>query len=86
MGRKVTGAAVPPFGGEVGSHLQQRRLAEAYLRTMWHLIDPPSRLGTQLPPKGHSPQFSAHVYCGETAGWITLPFGTEVGFHLGDTC
>ena len=21
----------------------------------------------------------AHVYCGQTAGWIEMPFGTEVG-------
>jgi len=27
---------------------------------------------------GHSPQFSAHVYCGQTAGCIGIPFGTEV--------
>ena len=26
--------------------------------------------GDQLPQKGHSPQFSAHVCCGQTAGWI----------------
>jgi len=31
--------------------------------------------------KWHSPRFSAHVYCGQTAGWIT--FGTEVGLVLG---
>ena len=31
------------------------------------------------PPKVHSsPHFSAHVYCGQTAGWIKMPFGTEV--------
>ena len=31
-------------------------------------------------PKGHnSPQFSTHVYCGQTAGWIKMPLGTEVG-------
>jgi len=23
--------------------------------------------------KGHSPHFSADVYCGQTAGWITMP-------------
>ena len=34
--------------------------------------------------KGHSrPQFSAHVYCGETAGWIKMPFGTKVVLGLG---
>jgi len=28
--------------------------------------------------KGHSPiQFSAHVYCGQTAVWMKTPLGTE---------
>jgi len=31
------------------------------------------------PKRGHSPQFLAHVYCGQMAGWIKMPFGTEVG-------
>ena len=31
------------------------------------------------PPKGHSPQFSAHVCCGQTAGWNKMPLGMEVG-------
>jgi len=36
------------------------------------------------PPKGHSPQFSAHVcYC-QTAGWIKMPLGREVGLRPGD--
>ena len=38
--------------------------------------------GDSSPPKnkGHSsPQFLAHVYCGQTAGWIGMPLGTEVG-------
>jgi len=26
-----------------------------------------------------SPQFSAHVYCGQMAGWIKMPLGMEVG-------
>ena len=29
------------------------------------------------------PQFSAHVYCGQTAGWIKMPFGMEVGLGPG---
>ena len=32
-------------------------------------------------PKGAQPQFLAHVYCGQMAGWIKMPLGTEV--HLG---
>jgi len=35
--------------------------------------------GPSSPPqKGHSPQFSAHVYCGQTARWINMPLGMEV--------
>jgi len=43
-------------------------------------------MGTQLPsPKrGRSPQFSAHVCCGQMAGWIKMPLGLEVGLGLGD--
>ena len=36
-----------------------------------------------LPKKGQSPQFLAHVYCGETAGWIKTPLGTEVDLGPG---
>jgi len=36
-------------------------------------------------PKGRSPQFSAHVYCGQTAAWIKMLPGTEVGVGLRDT-
>jgi len=32
-----------------------------------------------LPHNGHSPQFSAHVCYGQTAGWIKMPLGTKVG-------
>jgi len=34
-----------------------------------------------LTKKGQSPylQFSAHVQCSQTAGWIKMPLGTEVG-------
>jgi len=32
-----------------------------------------------LPKKGRRPQFSAHVYCGQTAGWIKMALGMEVG-------
>jgi len=30
-------------------------------------------------PGGEAPQFSAHVYCGQTAGWIKMALGMEVG-------
>jgi len=36
-------------------------------------------MGTQLSPKEYSPQFSAHVSCGQTARWIKMPLGMEAG-------
>jgi len=35
---------------------------------IWGAISPHKR--------GHSPQFSAHVCCGQRAGWIKMPLGT----------
>jgi len=32
-----------------------------------------------LPKKGTEPQFSAHVYCAQTAGWIKTALGMEDG-------
>jgi len=29
-------------------------------------------------------QFLAHVYCGQTAGWIKMPLGTEANLGPGD--
>jgi len=43
------------------------------------------RWGPSSPPlKGHSPQFSANVRCGHTAGWTKMPLGMEVGLGPGD--
>jgi len=42
--------------------------------------------GDPAPPplKGHSPtQFLAHVYCGQTAGWMKTPLGTAVDLGPG---
>jgi len=36
------------------------------------------------PKRGRSPQFLAHVYCGQTAGWIKMVLGMEVGLRPGD--
>jgi len=38
--------------------------------------------GDPVPPRqkgGRAQQFSAHVYCGQTAGWIKMPLSMEVG-------
>ena len=36
--------------------------------------------GDQFPPpkRDRAPQFSAHVYCGQTAGWIKMTLAMEV--------
>jgi len=36
------------------------------------------------PKRGGALQFSAHVYCGQTAAWIKMPLGMEVGLGLRD--
>ena len=43
-------------------------------------------MGTHpIPKKGaEPPKFSAHVYCGQTAGWIKMTLGMEVGLSQGD--
>jgi len=42
-------------------------------------------MGTQLPlpKKGQRPPILAHVYCGQTAGWIKTPLSTEVDLSPG---
>jgi len=42
------------------------------------------RWGPSSPPlMGHSPQFSANVCCGQTAGWTKMPLGTGVDLDPG---
>jgi len=42
--------------------------------------------GDPAPPKRGTatPQFLAHVYCGQTAGWTKMPYGTKVGLNPGN--
>ena len=42
--------------------------------------------GLPSPKRGQSPdpQFSAHFYCGQTAGCIKMPLPMEVGLSPGD--
>jgi len=40
--------------------------------------------GPSAPPKGaHCTAFSVHVCCGQTAGWIKMPLGTEICLGAG---
>jgi len=43
-------------------------------------------MGPSSPPQKGGPQFWAHVYCSQTAGWIKMVLGMEVGLgpgHIG---
>jgi len=62
-----------PFGTEVG-------LDPGHIVLDWDPA-PPSALS---PKRGQQPQFSAHVCCGQMAGWIKMPLGTEVGLSPGN--
>jgi len=47
----------------------------------WQPSSPPHK------KRWHSPQLaqlSAHIYCGQTAGWIKMPLGTEVRLGSGE--
>jgi len=39
--------------------------------------------GDQLHPERCKAQFSAHVYCGQTARWMKMPLSTEVAISPG---
>ena len=41
--------------------------------------------GAEPPIYGRRPQFTAHVYRGQTAGWIKMPLGMKVGLRPGDS-
>jgi len=43
-------------------------------------------MGTQPPPQngGGTPEFSTHIYSGQTGGWIKMALGIEVGHRPGD--
>ena len=41
---------------------------------------------TPLSKMGHSFQFSAHVYCGQTDGWVKMALGMEVGLGPATLC
>ena len=70
-----------PLGGP---HLTQCRLGRGlppYQMASW----PHCARWEPSSPKGATPtQFSAHVCCGQTAGWIKVPLGMEVALGPGD--
>jgi len=68
--------AVPLFGeGALGPHLAQCGWIEAHLVSDG---DP-----TPSPLKGAQPQLLTLAYCGQPAGWMKTPHGTEVDLGRG---
>jgi len=57
-----------PLGMEVGLSLRD-----------FVLDGNPAPLPKRRRSPGADPQFSAHVYCGQTAGWIKMALGADVG-------
>ena len=52
-----------------------------------HIVLDGDTTPTPVGKKGAPPQkkiYSAHVYCAQTAGCITMPLGMEVGLSPGD--
>ena len=49
-------------------------------------VDPAPHPKKEAEPGGGAPQFSAHVYCGQTVGWIKMKLGMQVGLGPGYLC
>jgi len=51
----------------------------------WGRNSPPiNHLIYNSPKRGTDPQFSVHVCCGQTVGWMKTPLGTEVDLGPGN--
>jgi len=85
--QKTRGQQPPTFGPcIVAKRLDRskRHLVRSRPRPRPHCVR--RRLSSPPPPpkkKGHSPQFSSHVCCGQMAGLVKMPLGTEVGIGPG---
>ena len=51
-----------------------------------HCVNVLDRDPAAPPPQRPHPQFSARICCGQMAGWIKMPLGTEVNLSPGDVC
>jgi len=66
------GTAPPPI---FGSSVAAKWLHGSRCHLAWSYASPKG---------GEAPKFSAHVYCGQTAGWMKLVLGVEAGLSPGD--
>jgi len=87
-------SSLSPKGAQPPNFRPMSVVAKRLDELRWHLVwsrPQPRRLcvrcGRSCPQrKGHTDptQFLAHVFCGQTAGWINMPLGTEVNVGPGD--
>ena len=82
--------APPPTKGH-SPHFRSISVAAKWLHITWYGARPrPRRLCVKWGPRspsqkgGRSPPISAHVYCDQTAGWMKVVLGMEVGLSPGD--
>ena len=60
------------FGMQVG-------VGPGHILLDWDPAAPPPKGGS-----GRAAQFSAHICCGQMAGWIKMPLGMEIGLGPGN--
>ena len=85
--------APPPLKGHSSNFrpmsVEAKRLNGLRCHLVWRWASVQATLcwiGTQLPQKKehiHAHQILAHVYCGQMAGWMKTPLGTEVDLVTG---
>jgi len=73
------------FDGSRWNLARREASAMATLYKMGTQLPSPKKGASPPPKRVQSPQFSDHVYCGQTAGWIKMPLGMEVGLGPGHT-
>ena len=83
------GEPAPPPQRGIAPNFRPISVAAKWLHgSRCHLVGPGDFVldGDPAPsPKGSGdPQFAAHVYCGQTTGWIKMVLGKEVGLSPGD--
>ena len=70
---------------QFSAHVHRGEMA-GWISDTWHGVGPRPRphCASLLEAEAEAP-ILAHFYCGQTAGWIKMPLGTEVGLGPGDT-
>jgi len=81
------GAEQPPIFRPTSAVDQRLDRPRWHLAWRWGSVKPHCTTRGPSSPShntGQRPQFSAHFYCGQTAGWIKMRLGMEVGLGPAD--